>query len=105
MPGSLEISGTTSVEDDYVESFIPWQKGDIYDRRKLNHARGQLLTTGLFATVVLKFPNQVNSDGELPVAINLEERKHRSIGAAGSWSTDEGFTFEGQWEHRNIFGQ
>ncbi len=103
--GRLAVSGSRKVEVDYVKSFISWQDGDIFDRRKLNDARNRLLGTGLFATVAFEYPNQVDDDGKLPVTIALEERKHRSIGVAGRWSTDEGFAFEGEWEHRNIFGR
>jgi len=103
--GALKVSGASKVEVDYVKGFVPWQEGDIFDRRKLNQARNQLLGTGLFATVAFEYPSKVDVDGKLPVTIGLEERKHRSIGVAGRWSTDEGFAFEGEWEHRNIFGR
>jgi len=103
--GSFEIIGATSVDHDYIESFIPWQEGDIFERSKLNQARQRLLGTGLFAAVAFERPNQVNADGKLFITIRVEERKHRSIGLAGSWSTDQGFAIESEWEHRNILGQ
>ena len=103
--GSLELVGATSVEGDYIESFIPWQEGDIFDRSKLNTARQQLLGTGLFEAVAFERPNQVDAEGKLPVTVRVKERKHRSIGLGGGWSSDEGFTFEAEWEHRNMFGR
>ena len=103
--GSLEVVGASSVEVDYIESFVTWQEGEVFDRRKLNQVRHQLLATGLFSEVVFERPKQVDADGKLSITIRVEERKHRSIGVAGRWSTDEGFAFEGQWEHRNIFGR
>ena len=103
--GALEIAGATSVEVDYIEGFIPWQEGDIFDRRKLNEARRRLLKTGLFAAVAFERPNELDDDGKLPITVRVEERKHRSIGLGGRWSTDEGFAFEAQWEHRNLFGR
>jgi translocation and assembly module TamA len=103
--GSLEILGATSVEDEYIESFIPWQEGDIFDRSKLNSARQRLLATGLFEAVAFERPNQVDAEGRLPVTVRVKERKHRSIGLGGRWSTDEGFSIEVEWEHRNLFGR
>jgi translocation and assembly module TamA len=103
--GLLEVVGAVSVEQDYIKSFIPWQEGDIYDRRKLDQARRQLLGTGLFSAVAFERPNQVDADAKLPVTIRVKERKHRSIGLGGRWSTDEGFSIEAEWEHRNIFGR
>ena len=98
-------AGATSVEADYIEGFIPWREGEIFDRRKLNDARGQLLGTGLFAVVAFERPNALDADGKLPVTVRVEERKHRSIGLAGRWSTDEGFAVEANWEHRNLLGR
>jgi len=103
--GQLEIVGATSVEADYIEGFIPWREGEIFDRRKLNDARRRLLGTGLFAVVAFERPNALDADGKLPVTVRVEERKHRSIGLAGRWSTDQGFAVEASWEHRNLFGR
>lgn len=103
--GAVAITGETSVDADYIESFIPWQEGEFYDRRKLDAARQQLLDTGLFSVVAFDRPNELDADGRLPITVRVEERKHRSIGLAARWSTDEGFAFEAEWEHRNMFGR
>jgi translocation and assembly module TamA len=103
--GQLEIVGATSVEADYIEGFIPWREGEIFDRSKLNEARRRLLGTGLFAVVAFERPNALDADGKLPVTVRVEERKHRSVGLAGRWSTDQGFAVEASWEHRNLFGR
>ncbi len=103
--GPLEVADAASVEVDYIEGFIPWREGEIFDRSKLNDARHRLLNTGLFAAVAFERPDALDADGKLPVTVRVEERKHRSISLAGRWSTDEGFTVEAQWEHRNLFGR
>jgi len=102
--GPVKIAGTDNVEADYIESFIPWKQGEIFDRRKINAARQQLLDTGLFAAVAFERPNTLDASAELPVIVRVEERKHRSVGLGGRWSTDEGFSVEAGWEHRNILG-
>ena len=103
--GSLSVEGTTSVDADYIEGFVPWKEGHIFDRRKINELRHRLLGTGLFATVSIERPNQLNQEGMLPVTIRVSERKHRSIALTGQWSSDEGFAVEGLWEHRNLLGR
>jgi len=103
--GFLTVEGTTGVDGEYVEGFVPWKEGDIFDRRKINELRHRLLGTGLFATVAIERPNQLNREGMLPVTIRVSERKHRSIALTGQWSTDEGFAVEGLWEHRNLLGR
>ena len=103
--GPLTVTGADDVETDYIEDFVPWREGDIYDRRKVNQARQELLETGLFAAVAFERPNELDAGGELPMTVRVEERKHRSIGLGGRWSTDEGFSVEALWEHRNLFGR
>lgn len=103
--GTVEVADSVSVEADYIESFVPWEEGEVFDRRKVNELRKLLLDTGLFAGVAIERPNESTADGRVPVTIRVEERKHRSIGLAGRWSTDQGFAVEAQWEHRNLFGR
>ncbi|GMQ96198.1 MAG: autotransporter assembly complex family protein [Gammaproteobacteria bacterium] len=103
--GPLEVAGATSVETDYIEGFIPWREGEVFDRSKLNDARQRLLDTGLFAAVAFERPNALDANGELPVTVRVQEGKHRSISLGGRWSTDEGFAVDAQWEHRNLFGR
>ena len=103
--GPLAIAGATSVETDYIAGFIPWRQGEVFDRSKLNDARQRLLDTGLFSVVAFERPNALDANGELPVTVRVEERKHRSISLGGRWSTDEGFAVDARWEHRNLFGR
>ena len=103
--GSMTVEGTTSVYADYVESFVPWKEGDVFDQGKIKELRHRLLVTGLFATVAVERPNQLNQEGMLPVTIRVNERRHRSIALTGRWSTDEGFAVGGLWEHRNLLGR
>lgn len=102
--GPVKFAGMDNVEADYIRGFIPWKEGEVFDRRKLNEARQQLLDTGLFAAVAFERPNTLGADDALPITVRVEERKHRSVGLGGRWSTDEGFSVEALWEHRNIFG-
>ena len=103
--GAVEIAGEVSVDGDYIRRFIVWQEGEIFDRRKLNETRTRLLESGLFAVVAFDRPNVLGPDGKLPITVRVEERKHRSVGLGGRWSTDQGFSVEAQWEHRNILGR
>lgn len=103
--GPVDVADAVDVEPDYIESFVPWKEGETYDRRKVNELRKRLLETGLFASVAIERSKSPTPDGELPITVRVDERKHRSIALAGRWSTDQGFSVEGQWEHRNLFGR
>ena len=47
----------------------------------------------------------LNSRGQLPVTLEVNERKHRTIKGGVSWKTDEGFGAKISWEHRNLLGR
>jgi len=102
--GSLTVEGTTKIDTGYIESFVSWKEGEVFDQRQIKQLRERLLDTGLFAMVAIERPSEPEAGGILPVTIRLQERKHRTISLAGQYSTDEGFSAEALWEHRNLLG-
>jgi translocation and assembly module TamA len=102
--GSTRIDGLTSVREDYLRRLIPWKPGETFDRRRLEAFRDRLAKTDLFTGVTVKPAETIGPDGQLGVAVQVNEAKHRSIGAEAAFSTDEGFSVGGFWEHRNAFG-
>jgi translocation and assembly module TamA len=60
---------------------------------------------GIFDSVKISVPKELDDRGELPVQVSVIERKARTIGFGVSFSTDEGFGGETFWRHRNFFGQ
>ena len=46
-----------------------------------------------------------DAQGQLPVTVEVTERKHRSIGLGVRYRTDEGPGGSISWEHRNMFGR
>lgn len=103
--GAVTITGLTSVDEDYVRAFLEWSEGEPYDQRQVDTARLELLGTGLFTSVIIEHTDPVIENGALPITVTVDERKHRSIGAGVSFSTDIGFGGEVFWEHRNLFQQ
>jgi translocation and assembly module TamA len=55
--------------------------------------------------VVVDLGSEPDADGRLPVTVDLNERRHRSIGVGASSRTDEGLGGNLSWEHRNLFGR
>jgi translocation and assembly module TamA len=103
--GALTLTGLKTVEEDYIRRIVAWPEGEPFDQRKLNDARAVLNTTGLFSSVKVSHADGVAPDGRLPVAVEVAESPHRSIGAGLSYSTDVGFGGNVFWEHRNVFGR
>ncbi|SDG52451.1 autotransporter secretion outer membrane protein TamA [Limimonas halophila] len=98
--GGWELAGLKNVDPDYIRRFRKWQPGEPFDRRLVDKTRKALRETGLFASVRVERGAPV--DGRLPLTFKFTESERRSIGFSGSFSTSEGPTVEGFWEHRNL---
>lgn len=104
--GPISFEGSDNVEDAYLHRLADWPVDAPYDQRVIDDLRRRLLETNLFDSVRIAPVNEVNSLGQVETAIVLVERKARSIGVGGSYSSDdEGFGAEASWEHRNLFGE
>lgn len=102
--GATAVDGVSTVEKEYVLRYQSWGQGERFDAGKLEETRAKLRETGLFTSVLIKHATAPDDTGELPVTISVVERKHRSLGAGGSFSTTEGLLATAFWEHRNLMG-
>jgi len=114
-PGPLvrlrrEISGEISTEprDDgriptrtrkaFVERLIPWEDGDIYTPESIAEMERRLVDTGVYSTVDISLPRSNSAEirdrteVEVPVSVNLVDRRRDQIEARGTYATDDGFS-------------
>jgi translocation and assembly module TamA len=103
--GEIDVEGLTSVEEAAVRRRLPWQPGEPITTDALAAGRSALFDSGLFSSVVLDLGEETDADGRLPVTVDLNERRHRSIGIGARYRTDEGLGGNVSWEHRNLFGE
>jgi len=101
--GTTTVEGLKSVKEQYVMDKVPWQKGEKFDASLLSKFHKRLVSTKLFSIVRIDYAKELDKNGLLPITVNLTERKHRSVGAGASWSSDEGFGGKVTWENRNLF--
>jgi translocation and assembly module TamA len=103
--GDIRIEGLASVEEEAVRRRLPWQPGEVITAEQLAAGRQALFDSGLFSSVVVDLGTEPGPDGRLPVAVELNERRHRSVGLGVRYRTDEGLGGTASFEHRNLFGQ
>ncbi len=101
--GIVTIAGLVSVDPDFVRKRLPWKPGDLFDAELLDLARKRLAETNLFASISVQPADSLDAEGKLPIRLVLEERKHRTVSAEASYTTDEGIGGTLAWEHRNFF--
>jgi translocation and assembly module TamA len=102
--GSLKITGLESVKEQTVRSMVPWKKGEVFDSRLIEKGQRKLRASGLFSIIRIETASEPDEQGQVPITINLGERKHRSVGAGVSYQTDEGPGATVSWEDRNLLG-
>ncbi len=102
--GELQVTGLNKVDASVVEIEVPWGDGDLYDARVFEKYRKRLYDTQLFSVVRLEPGEAVTPEGEIPIELEVVERKHRTISLGLEYNTDEGFGSVIEWELRNLWG-
>ena len=101
--GKTETKGHENVDADFVHRRIGFKPGDLYSIAKVVSTRQALLKTGLFSTVDVLLAAK-DGKSQVPVTIQMVERKPRTIGAGLSYSTSQSVSTRVFWEHRNLRG-
>ncbi len=103
--GPCHISGNTNVLSRLISKRLLWKEGDPYDPQKLEQSQVALEKTGLFSSVILSEQANALTGDKLPVDIQLQESKHKSLGAGLAYTTTFGAGVRAEWENRNFQGE
>ena len=103
--GTINVAGLSEVERDFVEKRLPWRPGELITSERLAEGQRALRETGLFTMIRTEIGDTPDAEGRVPVAVEVSERKHRSIEVGVRYRTDEGPGGNVAWEHRNFFGR
>jgi len=112
-PGPRSSFGDTITEGDglfdekHIYVLARFDKGDLYDSRKVDDLREALVATGLFSMVSVEPRNsgELAPDGTTyaDLVVRQEAGPPRSIAGSAGYGTGQGFRVEGSWTHRNMF--
>ncbi len=107
--GEVTYDGLEDVRSRYLQTYLPWEPGDVVDIAKLRAFQRELLGTDLFDTITVRIPEAPpESESEpvlLPVTVVAKERPFRTASAGARYSTDAGPSVSGGLQHRNLFGE
>lgn len=105
--GEIVTTGTTAFDADHVGVIARFEKGELYDSRKVDDLRKALVSTGLFSIVSVKptSSGEAGPDGTELATINVEQEAGppRTIAGSAGYGTGQGIRVEGSWTHRNLF--
>jgi translocation and assembly module TamA len=103
--GEVTVTGAETLEPDFILQQADVPVGarfspDILERTRRNLARIEALGSAIVST-----GDHVDAQGRVPILIEVSERKLRSIGVGGYYSSTDGPGGQFFWLHRNLFGR
>ena len=102
--GPIAVTGLSDVNETFVRRRLLVHSGQLYQPSKIDAARQDLASLGVFSGVSVSAGTQIAPDGSIPITYALEERPPRTVGVTGAFSTDLGGSLTTTWSHRNLFG-
>lgn len=106
--GKVVFTGLEDVRERYLRTYLPWEEGQTFDLDALRDYQTALLGTDLFETVrITPPPEPPDTAGPAPleVLVDAEERPFRTVSLGARFSTDDGPSVNGRFQHRNLWGE
>lgn len=102
--GEIEVKGLKDVHESFVRNRLLVHAGERYSPSKIEKARQDLLSLGVFSGVSVRTADQLDAAGRIPVTFDVQERLRHTVGLTAAFSTDLGASAKVTWSHRNLFG-
>lgn len=102
--GDITIRGFETVDPRVIRSFIYTEPGTPYSPTVLADMRKSVLKIEALSSARIREGEALDPFGNLPIFLDVSERKPNVIGAAASFSTVDGPLLRAYWANRNLFG-
>ncbi|MET0312999.1 MAG: autotransporter assembly complex family protein, partial [Hansschlegelia sp.] len=102
--GPVTITGTKDVDPKVVLGRVPFREGERYSPKKIQELKDEVGKLDVFSSVRIREAAAPDANGEVPVTIEVAEKKFRYVGAAAKWDSIDGAGVNAYWGHRNLFG-
>lgn len=102
--GDVTYSGNETVDTAYLDTYRPFEKGEVVDPQALIDFQRKLIETNLFDAGSVTFPDEPPAGGVAPVTVALEEGPKRTISGGVRYDTFTGPAVRGRFQNRNLFG-
>lgn len=94
----------------FIRNRVSWKDGDIYDRRKIDEMKNDLMSSRIFSKIstTLDTPHKDAMDQNVVhtvLIVDIEEAPPREISAGLKYGTSEKFGILLSWTHYNINGK
>ena len=107
--GEIATGGDLAFDAKHIDVLARFDRGELYDSRKVDDLRKALVATGLFSTVSVE-PRRTGQDAGagdatefVTMYVEQDAGPPRTIAGTAGYGTGEGFRLEASWTHRNLF--
>ncbi len=105
--GGYTTEGDLAFDAEHVGVLARFERGELFDRRKMDDLREAMVATNLFSSVTAEpvRTGETAPDGTeyVNILVRQDAGSARSLTASAGYNTGEGLRIEGGWEHRNLF--
>ena len=102
--GAITLTNLGQVNPRYVRRRLLVHPGQLYQPSKIEAARQDIASVGVFSGVVVRASPTLDANGALPLTFDFAERPRHAVSATVAYSTDLGGSVGATWSHRNLFG-
>ena len=102
--GAIRLAGLKRVNAAYVRRRLLVHPGELYQPSRIEAARQDLASTGVFADVGVTAAPAVSPDGTLPLTFDVTEALLHTVALQAGYSTDLGGSAGVTWTHHDLFG-
>lgn len=102
--GDIAIEGLQTVDPAVVRSFIYAEPGDPYSPEAIAAIRKSVGRIEALGSVRVREAAALDANGQLPLFVEVTERKPNAVGFSAGYSTVDGPQLQTYWTNRNLFG-
>jgi translocation and assembly module TamA len=102
--GPISITGLTRVHESYVRRRLLLRQGQLFQPSKIEAAREDLSSVGVFSGIKISAAKKLDPAGEIPLRVDVSERKRHAVTFTIAYSTDLGGSAGVTWSDRNLLG-
>jgi translocation and assembly module TamA len=102
--GEIALTGLTRMHEAFIRKRLLLHTGEPYSPSRIERARSDLLSLGVFAGVTVQPATALDPEGRLPISFDLKERKRHAVTLNAAYSSDLGGSAGATWTDRNLFG-
>jgi translocation and assembly module TamA len=102
--GEIRFTGLKRMHEQFIRKRLLLHPGEQYRTSRIEGARADLLSLGVFSGVTVHTATEVDAQGHLPLTFELQERPRHAVTVNAAYSSDLGGSVGTTWSDRDVFG-